>query len=143
MVSASVQLRWNIEQNSSCCSRVSNSNDLPLINDLFRWISLNLFFFLNQTGYQHDKVNHWTKTVVDNCLGVLTKLQKPYKYIGKYGTNYGMWNSFEFRFVILFFSCSLHCMYAQWLVWSCKRMVLVYIQPALVIGTTKRMVHAQ
>lgn len=35
-------------------------------------------------GYQHDKVNHWTKTVVDNCLGVLTRLQKPYKYIGKY-----------------------------------------------------------
>lgn len=34
-------------------------------------------------AYQHDKVNHWTKTVVDNCLGVLTKLQKPYKYIGK------------------------------------------------------------
>lgn len=35
-------------------------------------------------AYQHDKVNHWTKTVVDNCLGVLTKLQKPYKYIGEY-----------------------------------------------------------
>lgn len=34
-------------------------------------------------AYQHDKVNHWTKTVVDNCLGVLTKLQKPYKYIGE------------------------------------------------------------
>lgn len=32
--------------------------------------------------YQHDKVNSWTGAVVENCLNVLTKLQKPYKYIG-------------------------------------------------------------
>ncbi|XP_063708401.1 dynein light chain Tctex-type [Culicoides brevitarsis] len=31
--------------------------------------------------YQHDKVNNWTGAVVENCLNVLTKLQKPYKYI--------------------------------------------------------------
>lgn len=33
--------------------------------------------------YQHDKVNNWTGAVVENCLNVLTKLQKPYKYIGE------------------------------------------------------------
>lgn len=34
--------------------------------------------------YQHDKVNNWTGAVVENCLNVLTKLQKPYKYIGEW-----------------------------------------------------------
>lgn len=34
-------------------------------------------------AYQHDKVNNWTGQVVENCLGVLTKQQKPYKYIGE------------------------------------------------------------
>lgn len=33
-------------------------------------------------AYQHEKVNQWTSSVVENCLSVLTKLQKPYKYIG-------------------------------------------------------------
>lgn len=63
-----------------------------------------LFFWKNQTGYQHDKVNHWTKTVVDNCLGVLTKLQKPYKYIGKYRIKWIMWN-FKAQFS---FNLALH-----------------------------------
>lgn len=30
-----------------------------------------------------DKVNNWTGSVVENCLSVLTKQQKPYKYIGE------------------------------------------------------------
>lgn len=34
-------------------------------------------------AYQHDKVNNWTGAVVENCLSVLTKQQKPYKYIGE------------------------------------------------------------
>lgn len=34
-------------------------------------------------AYQHDKVNHWTGLVVENCLSVLTKQQKLYKYIGE------------------------------------------------------------
>nr|CAD7199481.1 unnamed protein product [Timema douglasi]CAD7257801.1 unnamed protein product [Timema shepardi]CAD7425615.1 unnamed protein product [Timema monikensis]CAD7452307.1 unnamed protein product [Timema tahoe]CAD7575070.1 unnamed protein product [Timema californicum]CAD7590783.1 unnamed protein product [Timema genevievae] len=32
-------------------------------------------------GYQHNKVNQWTSSVVEACLGALTKLQKPFKYI--------------------------------------------------------------
>lgn len=36
------------------------------------------------TAYQQHKVNQWTSTVVESCLGALTKLQKPYKYIGIY-----------------------------------------------------------
>lgn len=33
--------------------------------------------------YQQVKVNQWTSDVVDACLTSLTKLQKPFKYIGK------------------------------------------------------------
>ncbi|XP_069696313.1 dynein light chain Tctex-type 1 [Periplaneta americana] len=32
-------------------------------------------------AYQHNKVNQWTSSVVEACLGALTKLQKPFKYI--------------------------------------------------------------
>lgn len=32
--------------------------------------------------YQQSKVNQWTSSVVDACLAALTKLQKPFKYIG-------------------------------------------------------------
>ncbi|XP_065837813.1 dynein light chain Tctex-type 1-like [Oscarella lobularis] len=31
--------------------------------------------------YQHNKVNQWTSNVVEQCLGQLTKLGKPFKYI--------------------------------------------------------------
>eukprot|EP00795_Rhopilema_esculentum_P005098 gene5098-216_t len=34
-------------------------------------------------AYQHNKVNQWTSSVVEQCLNQLTKLGKPFKYIGK------------------------------------------------------------
>ena len=34
-------------------------------------------------GYAHAKVNQWTNSVVESCLASLTKLQKPFKYIGE------------------------------------------------------------
>ena len=33
-------------------------------------------------GYAHPKVSQWTNAVVESCLASLTKLQKPFKYIG-------------------------------------------------------------
>ena len=33
--------------------------------------------------YQQAKVNQWASSVVESCLGALTKLQKPFKYIGE------------------------------------------------------------
>jgi len=35
-------------------------------------------------AYQHNKVSQWTSSVVETLLGTLTKLQKPFKYIGKF-----------------------------------------------------------
>ncbi|KAL0276334.1 UNVERIFIED_CONTAM: hypothetical protein PYX00_003924 [Menopon gallinae] len=32
-------------------------------------------------AYQQNKVGQWTSLVVESCLGSLTKLQKPFKYI--------------------------------------------------------------
>ncbi|PNJ79163.1 DYNLT1 isoform 3 [Pongo abelii] len=33
-------------------------------------------------AYQHSKVNQWTTNVVEQTLSQLTKLGKPFKYIG-------------------------------------------------------------
>ena len=41
-------------------------------------------------GYAHAKVSQWTNSVVESCLASLTKLQKPFKYIGQ-------WNIFCYR----------------------------------------------
>ena len=35
-------------------------------------------------GYAHAKVSQWTNAVVESCLASLTKLQKPFKYIGEH-----------------------------------------------------------
>lgn len=32
-------------------------------------------------AYQQSKINQWASNVVDTCLGSLTKLQKPFKYV--------------------------------------------------------------
>ncbi|XP_076373035.1 dynein light chain Tctex-type 1-like [Tachypleus tridentatus] len=32
-------------------------------------------------AYQHSKVNQWTNTIVEQILGHVTKLNKPFKYI--------------------------------------------------------------
>lgn len=34
------------------------------------------------SSYHHNKVNQWTSSVVEQCLNQLTKLNKPFKYIG-------------------------------------------------------------
>ena len=34
-------------------------------------------------GYAHSKGGQWTNSVVESCLASLTKLQKPFKYIGE------------------------------------------------------------
>ena len=34
--------------------------------------------------YQHNKVNQWSSSIMDNCLQQLVKLQKPFKYIGQF-----------------------------------------------------------
>lgn len=35
-------------------------------------------------AYQHSKVNQWTTSVVEQTLSQLTKLGKPFKYIGEF-----------------------------------------------------------
>lgn len=34
-------------------------------------------------AYQHSRVNQWTTSVVEQTLSQLTKLGKPFKYIGE------------------------------------------------------------
>jgi len=36
--------------------------------------------------YQQNMINKWTDSVVENCLTRLSKLAKPFKYIGKVKT---------------------------------------------------------
>lgn len=54
-----------------------------VVDDVSKLIKEAIEITIGGNAYQHDKVNNWTGTVVENCLGNLTKLQKPYKYIGE------------------------------------------------------------
>ena len=54
-------------------------------------------------AYQHNKINQWTSNVVEQCLNQLTKLGKPFKYIGEnsnksaFGSNCLCLNSLPFK----------------------------------------------
>lgn len=54
-----------------------------VVDDVSKIIKEGIETTIGGNAYQHDKVNNWTGAVVENCLSVLTKQQKPYKYIGK------------------------------------------------------------
>uniref|UniRef100_A0A3Q3LPX5 Dynein light chain Tctex-type 1b n=1 Tax=Mastacembelus armatus TaxID=205130 RepID=A0A3Q3LPX5_9TELE len=38
--------------------------------------------------YQQSRVNQWTTSIVEQCLSQLSKLGKPFKYIGVHRTTY-------------------------------------------------------
>lgn len=54
-----------------------------VVDDVSKIIKEAIETTIGGNAYQHDKVNNWTGAVVETCLNVLTKLQKPYKYIGE------------------------------------------------------------
>jgi len=39
---------------------------------------------IGANAYQNSRVNQWTTSVVEQCLSQLSKLGKPFKYIGTY-----------------------------------------------------------
>lgn len=55
-----------------------------IVDDVSKIIKESIETTIGGNSYQHDKVNSWTGAVVENCLSVLTKQQKPYKYIGEW-----------------------------------------------------------
>ncbi|KAF3421917.1 hypothetical protein E2986_01462 [Frieseomelitta varia] len=57
-----------------------------VVDDVSKIIKEAIEVSIGGNAYQHNKVNQWTSNVVEGCLGNLTKLQKPYKYIGMYLT---------------------------------------------------------
>lgn len=61
-----------------------NSQNQFVVDEISKIIKEAIESTIGGNAYQHDKVNNWTSAVVETCLGVLTKLQKPYKYIGKF-----------------------------------------------------------
>lgn len=52
-----------------------------VVDDVSKIIKEAIENTIGGNGYQHDKVNNWTSQVVETCLTMLTKEQKPYKYI--------------------------------------------------------------
>lgn len=62
---------------------LTNLQNQFIVDDVSKIIKEAIETTIGGNAYQHDKVNSWTGAVVENCLGVLTKQQKPYKYIGK------------------------------------------------------------
>lgn len=57
--------------------------NLFVVDDVSKIIKEAIESTIGGNAYQQDKVNNWTGVVVETCIGVLIKLQKPYKYIGK------------------------------------------------------------
>ena len=55
---------------------------VTIINDIFLYPLQSVEGVLGTNNYQHNKVNQWTSAVVEQCLNQLTKLAKPFKYIG-------------------------------------------------------------
>ena len=61
---------------------ISSQNSF-VVDDVSKIIKESIEHTIGGNAYQHDKVNTWTGSVVESCLSVLTKQQKPYKYIGE------------------------------------------------------------
>ncbi|KAJ6632992.1 Dynein light chain Tctex-type [Pseudolycoriella hygida] len=90
-----------------------------VVDDVSKIIKEAIESTIGGNAYLHDKVNNWTGAVVESCLSVLTKLQKPYKYIGK----------------LILFERHLR-------VRLCKKMVLGCIRLVHVSGTMRQTDHA-
>ena len=71
---------FQVTPNSNIMSHFQNQF---IVDDVSKIIKEAIEQTIGGNAYQHDKVNNWTGAVVENCLSVLTKQQKPYKYIGK------------------------------------------------------------
>lgn len=81
-------------------------------------------------AYQHSKVNQWTTSVVEQTLSQLTKLGKPFKYIGELGLPF-LWKLARSRAAVgrgwgkilaraLSVNCSQACMFVY--VYVCAKL---------------------
>lgn len=52
-----------------------------VVDDVSKIIKESIEVSIGGNTYSHQKVNNWTSSVVENVLGALCKLNKPYKYI--------------------------------------------------------------
>ncbi|KAK0087131.1 hypothetical protein PV325_009284 [Microctonus aethiopoides] len=52
-----------------------------VVDDVSKIIKEAIEVSIGGDAYHQSKVSQWTSNVVESCLGSLTKLQKPYKYI--------------------------------------------------------------
>ncbi|CAD6227719.1 GSCOCG00006173001-RA-CDS [Cotesia congregata] len=52
-----------------------------VVDDVSKIIKEAIEVAIGGDAYHQNKVAQWTSHVVESCLGSLTKLQKPYKYI--------------------------------------------------------------
>lgn len=109
--------------------------------------------------YQHSRVNQWTTNVVEQCLSQLSKLGKPFKYIGMFSVFwlcsltvsnpqfciYFMYQLQPMKPWVISTELSLLIDYTpiplQWHASLCRRMEQDCRQPARVSGTTALMVR--
>ncbi|XP_056284736.1 dynein light chain Tctex-type 1 [Pseudoliparis swirei] len=52
-----------------------------LVEEVSKIIKESVEAAIGVNTYQHNRVNHWTTSVVEQCLSQLSKLGKPFKYI--------------------------------------------------------------
>lgn len=53
------------------------------VNDIIKY---SIEHSIGSQSYQENMVNKWKDSVIENCLTKLSKLGKPFKYIGKVET---------------------------------------------------------
>uniref|UniRef100_A0A3Q4HUM0 Dynein light chain Tctex-type 1 n=1 Tax=Neolamprologus brichardi TaxID=32507 RepID=A0A3Q4HUM0_NEOBR len=52
-----------------------------VVEDVSKIIKESVEATIGGNAYQHNRVNQWTTSIVEQCLSQLSKLGKPYKYI--------------------------------------------------------------
>lgn len=50
------------------------------VNDIIKY---SIEHSIGSQLYQQNMVNKWTDSIIENCITRLSKLAKPFKYIGK------------------------------------------------------------
>ncbi|XP_073802523.1 dynein light chain Tctex-type 1 isoform X1 [Danio rerio] len=54
-----------------------------IVDEVSSIVKESLEAVIGRNMYEHNRVSQWTSSVAEQCLGQLSKLGKPFKYIGE------------------------------------------------------------
>uniref|UniRef100_A0A5G2RBX0 Dynein light chain Tctex-type 1 n=1 Tax=Sus scrofa TaxID=9823 RepID=A0A5G2RBX0_PIG len=71
-----------LSQSNVTCNSCSSLQTAFVVDEVSNIVKEAIESAIGGNAYQHSKVNQWTTNVVEQTLSQLTKLGKPFKYIG-------------------------------------------------------------